>query len=412
MKRNMIKAAILATAAMAVLAGCSSSAGTTADLAATQGQVKVQTVEKQSISEPREQVATVSAAVDLSVLAKTGGDVVEVLKQNGERVKQGDVILRLDSDTARSSVQSAQAALSSAQQSLEASRENNKTSRMQLVSQISQLEDAYKAAVASGDQTSIDNAKDSLDTAKQQLSVMDNTNSVAALEAQVVSSQNSLEQAETALDNYTVTAPADGILTGVTAQAGMSLSAGTQVGVLQNIDQVKITADLTEEYAELARNKKEIVYYTSEDPDNKKTAQVVYLTELPDATTKMYTLELAADNSDGALKPGTRVQVQLTTEEEEVQISVPSLSVVRDGSDTYVFVLNGTTAEQRPVKLGRVNGSNQEILSGLSEGEQIIVSGQYALTDGQQVEVAPSSSEAPAGEADAAASADADGAAE
>ncbi|MFD1952788.1 efflux RND transporter periplasmic adaptor subunit [Paenibacillus thailandensis] len=393
MKRNALKGAVLIAAAAVALAGCSASAGTTADIAAVQGQVKVQTVEKQSMGDPREQVATVSAAVDLNVVAKAGGDVVQVVKHNGERVKQGEVILRLESDTAVMSVETAQAALSSAEQTLEATRENNKASRMQLVNSVTQLEDAYKEAVASGDQTTIDNAKRSLDTAKQQLSAFDSTNSLAQLEAQVVSARTSLEQAQTALDNYSVTAPADGILTGVTAQVGQTLSAGSPVGTLQNIDQVKITADLSEEYAELARNKKEIVYYASGDSTKKKKAQVVYLAELPDATTKMYTLELAADNKDGSLKPGDRVQVQLTTEQEEVKIAVPSLSIVREGSQTFVFVLNGSTAEKREVQLGRINGAYQEILGGLKEGEQIIVSGQHSLTDGQQVEVAKAAAE-------------------
>jgi multidrug efflux pump subunit AcrA (membrane-fusion protein) len=96
-------------------------------------------------------------------------------------------------------------------------------------------------------------------------------------------------------------------------------------------------------------------------------------------------LKLLADGADGELKPGQRVQVQLTTEAEELVVAVPSLSIVREGADTFVYLDQASTAEKRPVQLGRVNGIYQEVLSGLKEGEQLVVSGQHTLKDGQAI---------------------------
>jgi multidrug efflux pump subunit AcrA (membrane-fusion protein) len=54
-----------------------------------------------------------------------------------------------------------------------------------------------------------------------------------------------------------------------------------------------------------------------------------------------------------------------------------------------VFVQQGDHYEKRKVQLGRINGEYQEVTSGLKEGEQLVVSGQSTLKDGQKVDAAP-----------------------
>lgn len=104
--------------------------------------------------------------------------------------------------------------------------------------------------------------------------------------------------------------------------------------------------------------------------------------------TKSYTLELEIPNADRKLKPGMKVQVLLTEENDQNVITVPTLSVVREGGDTFVFVLNGDVAEKRKVELGRLNETIQEVLSGVKEGERLIVSGQHQIKDKEKVQLA------------------------
>lgn len=93
-------------------------------------------------------------------------------------------------------------------------------------------------------------------------------------------------------------------------------------------------------------------------------------------------------NADRKLKPGMKAQVLLTDDNDQVVVTVPTLSVVREGSETFVFVLVGDTAEKRKVELGRLNETIQEIISGVKEGEQLIVSGQNQLKDKEKVQLA------------------------
>lgn len=370
-----------------VLAGCSRpTAAPPAETAAVQGQIKVEQVAKHSMGAPREQIGDVSASVELNVMAKASGTIARLVKTNGAKVKKGDVIAEIDSETAALSVSAAQAALDSAEKSLAAARTSVESSRKQLQATIDSYEKQLKDAVRA-DSDAQDTIRVNLEASKRQLADLDSGQSVAAAEAQYESAKVSLEQAKSALDGYTITAPADGVLTGVDLTEGASVTQGSKVGTVQNTGKITIKAKLSEEYAELARNKKQLVVYYANDASATRQATVTYLADLPDSATRLYELELAADNADGFFKPGTRVQIQLTTAEEENVIAVPTLSIVRDGNDTYVFVANGGKAERRQVKLGRINGTYQEILDGLKGGESLIVSGQHTLKDGDSVTV-------------------------
>ncbi|MGO4275430.1 efflux RND transporter periplasmic adaptor subunit, partial [Paenibacillus sp. TAF58] len=109
--------------------------------------------------------------------------------------------------------------------------------------------------------------------------------------------------------------------------------------------------------------------------------------------TKTYTLELEVPNSDHLLQPGNRFMVQLTTETEEQVVAIPTLSIIREESDTFVFVQQGELYQKRKVKLGRINGEYQEVIEGIKDGEKLVTAGQNTLKDGQKVDIASASSQ-------------------
>ena len=158
------------------------------------------------------------------------------------------------------------------------------------------------------------------------------------------------------------------------------------VGEIQQLDPIKIRALLTAQAADTVRGKTELQFYV---PGSKQmyTGQITYLADVVDTQTNAYELTLSVGNADLSLKPGMKVQVRLTEAAEEQVVAVPTLSIVREGADNYVYVLEGDKAVKRQVELGRLNELNQEIISGVTEGEQLIVSGQHQLTDGEQVQI-------------------------
>ncbi|WP_159884079.1 biotin/lipoyl-containing protein, partial [Paenibacillus puerhi] len=92
---KVLSAVVISTA---LVAGCSAQpAEQPAVTAESQVKtVKVAPVEKKKIGEPLEQVADISASVQMDIVAKVNGDVLQVLKKRGEFVEQGDILFRID----------------------------------------------------------------------------------------------------------------------------------------------------------------------------------------------------------------------------------------------------------------------------------------------------------------------------
>jgi hypothetical protein len=75
---------------------------------------------------------------------------------------------------------------------------------------------------------------------------------------------------------------------------------------------------------------------------------------------------------------------------------VPAAAVVREGGETAVFVVSDGKAHRRPVQTGLTDGTNVELMSGISAGDRVIVDGQAGLPDGAPVtEAGPAGREAP-----------------
>lgn len=402
---NMFGAAALS---LAVLAGCSTQAQKSEPQSAQEQQiktVKVATISKQRIGDPLEQVADVLPIVQVDVLAKAGGDVIEIVKKRGEMVAAGDVILRLDPTDVQLQKDQTVLSLKNGQESLEKAKKELVTSLAEARNGVAKLERALQDATRNFNkmrndydnglvtkaqldqaQTQLNNAQMDLDVQRQKLKTLETTNNLASVEYQVDSASVQLQQIERTLSNLEVKAPVSGILTEMPAVVGQTISTGFKVGQVQQLNPIKIKAQLTEEGAKLVRNKKELVYYVP-GTDIKGTAGIEFLADVMDAQSKSYEIELQVDNAGMKLKPGMKVQLQLTTEDEQVVVTVPSLSVVREGGDSFVFILNGDTVEKRKVQLGRLNELNQEVISGVQEGEQLVISGQNQLKDKEKVQL-------------------------
>jgi HlyD family secretion protein len=392
-----------------IVAGCSSKqeAGA-ADKTTVKEQirtVKVDKITKQKIGEPPEQIGDVVSSIQLDVMTKSGGEVVDILKKRGEKVTKGDVLFRLDPTDVELQKEQSVLGVKSAQSQLTSKREDVVNGRSDLVNSLSKVQQAVKDAekdyskarndydqgLVSKEQvdkteTAWNNMKLDLDSAQKKLKSMDSTDSLAPLEVQVETAQLGIRSADRTLSNMEVKAPTTGVLTELTVELGMTVSPSFRAGQVQQVDPLKIKAVLTEASANLVRGKQQLSFYIPGATD-KMTGNVSFLSEIMNAETKAYDLELEVPNTDGKIKPGSKAQILLTEDQDQVVLVVPILSIIREGSDNFVFILNGDTAQKRKVELGRINETTQEIISGVKVDEVLVVSGQQQLKDQEKVKV-------------------------
>jgi HlyD family secretion protein len=107
---------------------------------------------------------------------------------------------------------------------------------------------------------------------------------------------------------------------------------------------------------------------------------------LIDPVTKAYELNVEFSNADMSLLPGTIVRVQLTDEQEQVVIAIPTRAIYQENGETFVFLVSGDLVEKRTIELGRLNEPLQEVLSGVKEKELLVISGNNQLKNNEKVQ--------------------------
>ncbi|WP_334072672.1 efflux RND transporter periplasmic adaptor subunit [Paenibacillus sp. A14] len=302
--------------------------------------VKVSVAELRTIDDPQEVVAEIAASDQRDVVAKASGDVKRVYKQRGDQVKKGELLFELDTTDVLLQKQKAEISLRTAQLNLKNGLFNNP----------------------------------------------DDPDALQPLKDQIQLAQIGIQEANRTLENYRVEAPISGILTDFSVKTGMTVSPGN-VGVIQQINPVKIKANITEDSAELVKGKKELSFYSASQPDVLQKAKIVYFSDIMDTQQRTYAMELQTDNAKHAWKPGAKVQLRITEEAEQEVLTIPTTAIVREETGTFVYINAAGKAEKRQVELGRLNGMYQEVTKGIKQGEQIIVSGQHQLKDKQEIEI-------------------------
>jgi membrane fusion protein (multidrug efflux system) len=101
------------------------------------------------------------------------------------------------------------------------------------------------------------------------------------------------------------------------------------------------------------------------------------------------TIKVTVEISDypPTTRPGDFVEVSIVTDRRSDSLLVPRVAVVTERGLSSVYVVDGEVASQREVELGFSDDDNTEILSGIDEGELVVVQGQRALRDGQPVKL-------------------------
>ncbi|TLS50556.1 efflux RND transporter periplasmic adaptor subunit [Paenibacillus antri] len=368
--------------------------------------VRIEKVGKTKIGEPLEQVADVLASVQIDVFAKTSAEVEAVLKKRGDWVEAGETIVQLKQDDALLALESAELGLRSAQRTFATGDQEIANQKLQMKNQIARMEQQAKDLeenynlmlnefeLGNVTQRELDQTKTNLtllqsdlDLLKKQEAAMDAKLTMEQYEIQLKQAQLQYEQAERQMENYNIKAPISGLLTELPLEVAMTTQPGTKALQVVKTDPLKVKAELTQSAADAVRGKTELTFYVP-GVTEAASGTVAFLSPVMNAATKSYTLELEVPNKDNKLMPGMKAQVLLSEEEDQVVVAVPTSSIVREGSENYVFVLKGDTVERRQVKLGRINETMQEVLSGVSEGEDLVISGQHQLNDQEKVQLA------------------------
>jgi len=320
-----------------------------------------------------------------TIAAKITARVNEIYVDEGMQVEPGQVLAKLDDSDARARLGSAAAERDATAATLGDLRVNLENAEREL-RRVDELWERKLVAEQARDQArmAVDSLKARLVLAREQ---------VGAAEARVKVAQQDL-------DNCTVRAPFGGIVVSKDAQRGemvSPVSAGggfTRTGIATIVDMgsLEIEVDVNESYIARVKTGQPVTALLDAYPDWQIPAKV--RTVIPTADRQKATVKVRAtfDRLDPRILPDMGVKVTFLGEERSPpatagRVLVARAALVEEGGTTAVFVHREGRVERRAVRLGQARGNEQEVLAGLSNGDQVVTTGAKQLRDGQSVRV-------------------------
>jgi macrolide-specific efflux system membrane fusion protein len=376
-------------------------------------------------------MASVSASGTLSSPSDTGvdftasGKVTEIDVKVGDKVTAGQVLARIDPTEAREALDEAEADVEVAEANLAKAEEGTSTqgggssggggttggtTGKALAGPPSASATATGSSTATARPTggtapapavtvTVTRAATSAPAASATVDAAE----VAKAEQALVQARNKLAEARRVLDGTTLKAPSDGVVASVAGKVGDSVSAsgsgsgsgsggsgggsgGSSTGsssttisgfvVLANPTGMQIKVSFSEADAAKVKAGQAATVTMSVDTSIKLNAKVVSINPLPDggsSTAAKYSATVAIEGDVSALRTGQAANVQVIVEQADAALYVPSAAVTGTGANASVQVVTNDGTRRRAVTVGVVGDQTTQILTGLAEGDEVVV---------------------------------------
>jgi len=347
---------------------------------------------------------------DFAAHTALGGTVDRVLVKTGQKVHQGDLLLVMSAEDARSRIATANEQVKAAELALQSIRKGgSQDEQIDLASQLAtanaQTSQAQRdlAAVQKLQQGGAASGAE-VATAQQRLHAALNTQnalqqrkhsrytSLDVAHAQSILSGAKASYAAALADLATVEirAPFDGTVYSLSVAPYEYVAAGKELVAVADLSRLRVRAYFDEpEIGKLALG--QAVKITWDAKPN--LAWHGHIVQVPDTvidygTRTVGEVLISVDDADGQLLPNTNVNATVTTLSREHVLTVPREALHTDGAATYVYVLNGHTLDKRSIQIGGVNLTQVEIVGGLKPGDKVAlsISGVQPISNGLHVD--------------------------
>lgn len=305
--------------------------------------VAVEIVKKGILSENVVATGVLEASEVLNLVSETQGKIIKIFKEKGDRVVAGDVIAKVDDEVIAANVLTAEANYAQFEKDVE---------------RLTRL--AEENAVTKRD---LEQATIGLKKAKADLI-----------------------NARKALDNTSIKAPISGYINSDNITVGQFIGGGASVCEIVNNSKLKLNIKITEREVYKISLGQTVDIQLSVLPGEKFSGKITSIAEKADAAMK-FSVEITLSNDANVhLKSGLYAEALLPVKNDE-RLIISKSGIVGSMEKPLVFVAQNSKAVKRELIIGQSNDKQIEVLQGLNDGEQVIVSGQLNLKDGDDIKV-------------------------
>jgi membrane fusion protein, multidrug efflux system len=294
-------------------------------------------------SEDIRAIGSLQSDESVKIAAEVPGRIAEILFQEGQPVKQDQILVKLDDALARAELADAQARQNLAQSNLNRANQLARTG--------SGTEHARDEAVAASAQ-----------------------------------GRAAVELAQARLDKHTIRAPFAGIAGLRGLSVGAFVNTGTEVISLEKVDTLKLDFGIPEIYLSNVNAGQTVEILVDALPDRTFTGTIYAIAPAVDVNGRSLRVRARLPNPEGVLRPGLFARIVIKGSEQQA-VMVPESAVMPRGGDTYVFRIENGRALETKVELGARKAGEVEIRKGLPPDSVVVTAGQQRLRDGAAVTV-------------------------
>lgn len=305
--------------------------------------VTIETASVSNISLSKTYTGTLEGWRQAKIYASIPEAVVELPFQEGNAVEAGQAVIILDKEGPASQLQQARAVYQDAKDNFE------KMSRLFEQGAIS--EQTYNNL-----RTNLDVARANYEAARQQVEL---------------------------------TSPISGILTDLAVNIGQYAPLGSPLATVAQTSKLRLTLYVDSRSASFLKvgQRAEITVESLESLNSSVEGVVTEVARSADPETRLFRVELQIDNSQRKLSPGMFARANIVVEELRNILLIPREAVFSTEGIAKVFTLDGDRARERSISIGEGNNEYYHVISGIKEGESVIVLGRNHVSEGTLVKV-------------------------
>jgi len=318
---------------------------------------------RQSVPVRLEALGTVTTIAAVAVKPRIDSEIIAVKFEDGQRVKQGDVLFVLDSRTIETEIRRVEAVIAGAEAQFE---------------QASRDVARYTDLVGKNATTVV-----TLNNAQTQVNIN---------RALADSNKATLEGLKVQLSYCTIRAPIAGRISMANVKVGNIVRQAdtTALATINQVGPIYVSftvpqRNLPDVRAAIAAETASLVAIVP-GSGAQETGQVTMVENTVDPATGMATIRATMPNDKEVLWPGTLVNTALTLRAED-RITIPATALQLSQAGSFVYVVKDDTATVRPVKIERTVDSVSVVESGIEEGEVVVTDGQLLLSNGTKVTI-------------------------
>ena len=305
--------------------------------------VEVAAVARRPISASYSGTANLEAPAEAQVVAKTSGVMLQLLAEEGDQVKAGQVLARIDPDRPRLEMERARA-------------------------QVRKLENNYRRARELAE------------------SKLVSTEQAEQIRYDLEAARAAYEIAQLELSYTNVVAPISGVIAQRMAKPGNLIQLNS--ALFRIVDDSRLEAVLNVPERDLATMKSGLTVHMAVDamPGRVFDGRIDRVSPVVDAGSGTFRV-VTAFPGDGGLRPGMFGRIQVIYDQRKDALTVPRAALLEDAGETAVFAVRDKKAVRVPIEVGHLSGDLAEVRKGLVEGDQVVTAGKITLRDGAEVEV-------------------------